>query len=109
MILTTHSATSLENIIYFWVHVDQEIFLFCKPIVACIYLVIYPLAKVISDKGVANVNNPLPRTLWEFLFVWEIVEDNWVIIQELPNLAKRQTFILRNVEVLEVGIVDNYK
>jgi len=72
-------------------------------------LVIYPLAKVISDKGVANVNNPLSRALWEFLLVWEVVEDNWIIIHELPNLAKRQTFILRNVEVLKVGIVDNYE
>ena len=109
MILTTHGVTSLESIEDFWVHVDHEIFLFCKPLVACLYLVCYPLAKVISNKGIANVNNPLSRAFWEFLFVWKVVKNNWVIIHELPNLAKRQTFILRNVEMPKVGIVDIYE
>ena len=108
VVLTAHHRAGLECPSDGGVHVQQQIMFYRQLVVAIAYLLPDPTLEVLSDQGVDQVDDPLTRQSAHIAISWEVVLHHRVLDTGLQNLLDCEPFVVRYVDVLRLGLLDDY-
>ena len=88
------------------IHLDHDLFLLSHQGVPLFNLLRDPCPEVITNHGSTNIHNPLFRDLREVLWIWEVIGDLRPCADEVGDTLERQILILRNVDGLDLSVVE---
>ena len=88
------------------VHRDHELSLLRHLGIALLDLVGDPVLEWLTRHGSYNVDQPLLWRLGQVNRVWQVVEDARVVVDLLHDLLNRQALVLRDMEMLNLVILD---
>ena len=108
LVLTAYIRRLLEGLSNLRIHVDQQIFLSSDLPVALLDLPLDPLAEVLADDGVADVDDPLLGQLRQLLVDWEELEHLRILLEELEDVLHGQSIILWDMQVCNILGLNDY-
>ena len=88
------------------IHLDHNLLLLSHQGVPFFDLLRDPCPKVITNHGSTNIHNPLFGDLREVLWIWEVIGDLRPCADEVGDTLERQILILRNVDGLDLTVVE---
>ena len=88
------------------IHLDHDLLLLSHQGVPFFNLLRDPCPEVITNHGSTNIHNPLFGNLREVLWIWEVIGDLRPCADEVGDTLERQILILRNVDGLDLRVVE---
>jgi hypothetical protein len=89
-----------------WVDVNHDVLLNGHLLVALVDLLVYPVLEWPSNYSSSNVDQPLLGHLVDFAGLGVVAEALRVLVQELVDLLDLESFVLRDVDHLDVLALD---
>ena len=80
------------------VQVDHHVLFGFHQLIPLFHLLFYPFPEWIADDGVDHVAEPWLGHLVDLSFVRQVLEDLWVIFEELADLDEGQLLVLRDLD-----------
>ena len=107
--LTWNRGGLLEGSSNIWIHIDHDILLDGDLLVPGIDSICNPVRELLTKNWSRNIHKPLLGELFDFFLDGEITMAFLPLDKEADDAFKAEALILRNIEVLYLGILHDYK